>query len=113
MNKFSCRMAGKANVVDQSFHQLGVEYVPEKAPVPIDGKSLMRGCLQLQTLMKQGLNLPNPVRQILNKEKLSNRDAAVCLRRLAKWSGLAVNTKKLQERKADGTYTTRILYSVR
>ena len=113
--RYGERMAEKSAVVDATFQKLGVAWSCGNTPSAITGAALNAGCRELRRMMLAGEldNLPLNVRTILSKEKLSARDCAVALRRLAKWSGLAVNSKKLQVKKSDGGYQTTMVYSVR
>jgi hypothetical protein len=113
--KYGERMAEKCAVVDASFQKLGVAWNFGQEPSAITGAALNDGCRELRrmTLAGELSSLPLNVRTILKKDNLTARDCAVALRRLAKWSGLAVLCKKLQSKKTDGSYQTTMMYIVR
>ena len=114
LQKHEQRMLDKCTVVDATFQKLGVVWNFGEEPPSLTGAALNAGCRELRRVMLAGelIGLPLNVRTILSKEELTARDCAVVLRRLAKWAGLAVNSKKVQS-KRDGSYQTTMLYSIR
>ena len=78
------------------------------------GITLKSGCVELRRLLQENEidGLPKNITEMLLKETLTARDCSVCLKRICKWAGLGVATRKEQTR-SDAGYVTSIMYSVR
>jgi len=112
--KYRRRMEQKTILVSKCLSVLNLPWEFGHESAFVSAITLKNGCVELRRLLKENEieGLPKNITEMLLKNTLTARDCSVCLKRICKWAGLGVATRKEQSR-SDVGYVTSIMYSVR